>query len=69
MTKRKRERRQELSHPEKLQLGTVLPEEQRQSERRADETVPEYPQNDRDAAVETPAIASRRHASCVLTIW
>lgn len=37
MKKRKRERRQELSHAEKMQLGTVLPEEQRERERRASE--------------------------------
>ena len=44
MKKRKRERRQELSHAEKLQLGTVLPEEKRQIERRSDKS-PNEPQH------------------------
>ncbi|GEM_PF-6861264 len=40
--KRKDERRRPLSDAEKLQLGTVLPQEQRESDRRSE-------QSDRDA--------------------
>jgi hypothetical protein len=40
--KRKDERRRPLSDAEKLQLGTVLPQEQRENDRRSE-------QSDRDA--------------------
>lgn len=43
--KRKDERRQPLSEAEKIQLGTVLPQEQRESDRRDEES------DDRDSRV------------------
>jgi hypothetical protein len=47
--KRKDERRQPLSDAEKVQLGTVLPQEQRETDRRNEES------GDRDAPITDDA--------------